>query len=616
MPPRARGDGRQRLGGLRRARARTTSPARSTGPTRSACARPTSPGTSGPSRRASTRSTASRPPLRPSPRRRRRRATTRRRPGPSPTDAGTSVECRLSHAAPIIVDWSAVRELAHPRPHGRDRRHLHASASAPPTPPATSSPVAMNVYTLDRAAPVAPTITAGPPARLERRHAHVRRSRPRRAPRRVPHRARRDRRQRLGGLHEPAHLRPLGAARRRVHLPRPRDRRRRATPAPRRPASTPRPQRARPRRTSPATRRTVLVRPDAAATFTDEAGSTVACRIERGATVRLDWAPCSSPHTYNLTAEPDGTYTFRVRATDAAGNTGSETIGMYRLDRVAPTAPTITGAAERDHQRRDADVVVHRRRRHGVVRVPDRRRKRDDGPELGGLHEPEDLRHLRAARRHVHLLGTRHRRRGQLEPVLAGHVRARPHRAGRAVDHRRTERPVAERDAVLLVHGGGRATTACRLERGATVVSDWATVREPAQLRPDAAARRRLHVPRTRDRRRRQHRAPQGTRTYTLDRTAPVAPTITAGPPADSSDDTPVYSFTGEAGATFACRLERGATRDRRLGAVHDAAGYDSLRRSTAPTPSACARPTRPATPARTRPGTTRSTARRPPPRR
>ena len=58
-----------------------------------------------------------------------------------------------------------------------------------------------------------------------------------------------------------------------------------------------------------------------------------------------------------------------------------------------------------------------------------------------------------------------------------------------------------------------------------------------------------------------------GTRTYTLDRTAPAAPTITGGPPADSSDDTPVYSFTGEAGRDL--RLPRRARRDRdqRLGA-------------------------------------------------
>src|SRR5439155_10172316 len=64
--------------------------------------------------------------------------------------------------------------------------------------------------------------------------------------------------------------------------------------------------------------------------------------LTRGATVVSDWATCTSPQGYDLTGQPDGTYTFAVRATDPAGNTGPASTSDYLLDTTAPAAPTIT----------------------------------------------------------------------------------------------------------------------------------------------------------------------------------------------------------------------------------------------------------------------------------
>ena len=61
----------------------------------------------------------------------------------------------------------------------------------------------------------------------------------------------------------------------------------------------------------------------------DEAGATFACKLDGG-----EFGACSSPKTYAGLA--DGSHTFRVKATDAAGNTGGEAAYTWRIDTVAP----------------------------------------------------------------------------------------------------------------------------------------------------------------------------------------------------------------------------------------------------------------------------------------
>jgi hypothetical protein len=67
-----------------------------------------------------------------------------------------------------------------------------------------------------------------------------------------------------------------------------------------------------------------------------EAGSTFECRLDGGA-----FASCGPPHSYN--ALPNGRHVFRVRATDAAGNTDPEPGSWeWTIDRTIPPPPTIT----------------------------------------------------------------------------------------------------------------------------------------------------------------------------------------------------------------------------------------------------------------------------------
>ncbi len=66
------------------------------------------------------------------------------------------------------------------------------------------------------------------------------------------------------------------------------------------------------------------------------------CRLTRGETTVYEWAPCAPPVSYDLSTQPDGTYTLAVRETDAAGNSSPAATASYTLDRAAPPAPVIT----------------------------------------------------------------------------------------------------------------------------------------------------------------------------------------------------------------------------------------------------------------------------------
>jgi hypothetical protein len=67
--------------------------------------------------------------------------------------------------------------------------------------------------------------------------------------------------------------------------------------------------------------------------FSSEPGATFECSLTTGAPI---YGPCASPHAFAAVA--DGTYTVRVRATDAAGNTGAAATGTFTVDTIAPVA--------------------------------------------------------------------------------------------------------------------------------------------------------------------------------------------------------------------------------------------------------------------------------------
>ena len=197
--------------------------------------------------------------------------------------------------------------------------------------------------------------------------------------------------------------------------------------------------------------------------FSAEAGAGFECRLERGASVVSNWAACASPQAFDLSSQPDGTYTFLVRATDSSGNQGAPSRADYELDTAPPPAPSIDaepGIAEQGHHPR----VGLLRRVWRDTRMPPRGR-RPAGGRLGPV----------------------------LEPALFN---------------------VAGEDGLYTL--SVRATDAAG-NMGAFASSS-----------------------------------------VELDTTAPNPPEITASPGRFGEDVTPVWRFTGEQGATFECSLRRG----------------------------------------------------------
>jgi predicted phage tail protein len=295
----------------------------------------------------------------------------------------------------------------------------------------------------------------------------------------------------------------------------------------------------------------------AAYQFTHEAGAAATCRLERGAAVVADWAPCASPRTHDLSAQPDGTYTFRVRATDAAGNTGPEATWTHTLDRAAPAAPVLTsapppagsGTSPSWSFTAEAGAVVTCRLQRGATVVSDwvacaSPRAYDLAAEVDGTYTFRVRATDAAGNTGPEATGTY-----ALDRVAP----AAPSISSGPTGASQNAAPSYAFTAEAL------AATQCRMERGATVVSDWSACTSPRSydlaLQPDGA-----YTFRVRAVDQAGNVGADATRTYTLDRAAPAAPSITGAPASESADAAPSYSFTAEPGAATACRIERGAT--------------------------------------------------------
>ena len=223
------------------------------------------------------------------------------------------------------------------------------------------------------------------------------------------------------------------------------------------------------------------------ATFTfsaTETGSTFECELDGGG-----FTSCTSPEGYAGLAE--GSHTFKVRATDVAGNTDASPAQFtWTVDTSAPN--TSIGSTPNDPTNATGATFTFSLDRDRLdVRVRARRRR------LLELLEPEELRGPR--RRQPHVQGARHRP-GREHGRLPGAVHVDGRHRGPEHGHRRLPaRPRLEPEPVLRVLlDRGRLHLRVRARRRRLL-----QLLEPEELR--GPRRRQPHVQGARHRRGREH---------------------------------------------------------------------------------------------------------------
>ena len=290
--------------------------------------------------------------------------------------------------------------------------------------------------------------------------------------------------------------------------------------------------------------------------FTGEAGATFSCKVDGPAGYTTGWAACTSPDIHDLTAPGDGTYTFSVNATDAAGNTSTTATATYVLDRTAPGAATITSAPQSPGH--DPAASWSFSGAAGTVSFECRLDR--DGAQVDGWapctspHAPT----LSADGSYVFSVRAVDGANNRSAPAMSAYELDRSAPGAPTI----TDHPLADDDDATPTW---TATTAagnalqCRLERGLTVIADWTICTGPAayDLTGEADGPYTFSV-RAID--------PAGnigaatTSSYNLDRVAPGAPVLTGPAVSPAVDAHPQWTFTGDAGAAFDCRLVRDGT--------------------------------------------------------
>ena len=322
---------------------------------------------------------------------------------------------------------------------------------------------------------------------------------------------------------------------------------------------------------------------------------------------RTSWARRSSasstaaagrgaPRLAAYSSLPDGEHTFEVRATDEvppATTDPTPATHTWTIDTTAPDATITNGPSEPDRlDRRDLRVLLVGPERD--LRVPARRRR------LLGLHQPQDLQ--RAVAGLAHLPGARDRRRREHRHRRLGHLDDRHDRA-HGHDHQRPAEPDRARPSASFSFTSNDAGATLRVparRRRLLGLHDSRDLPEP--VGDDA------HLPGAGDRRRRQHRR---SRLLHVDDRHHRA---------DGDDHQQPAEPVGSDERELLLHLQRGRqqlrvpARRRRILGLHEPQDLQRPR-GRRRTPSRCAQPTAPATPAPRTPTPGRSTPRRRQPR-
>jgi hypothetical protein len=266
--------------------------------------------------------------------------------------------------------------------------------------------------------------------------------------------------------------------------------------------------------------------------YTGEAGATFQCQLDGGG-----FGACPSPKSYTNVA--DGSHTFQVRQTDTAGNVGPNASYTWAIDATAPAAPTLTANPANPTNLTNASFsftgeagATFQCQLDGggfsACTSPKTYTGLPDGSHTFQVHQADTAGNTSANRTFTWTV--------DLTAPAAPTLTANP------------ANPTNMTNASFSFAGEAGATFACQLDGGG-----FSACTSPKSYTSLAGG---SHIFNVRQTDTAGNTGPNATYTWTIDLTAPAAPTITANPPGLSSSSSASFSFTGEAGATFECELD------------------------------------------------------------
>ena len=289
--------------------------------------------------------------------------------------------------------------------------------------------------------------------------------------------------------------------------------------------------------------------------FSGEASASFECRLSRSGTIVSNWSACSGSRGYDLTGEADGSYLFSVRARDEAGNTGPAATSSYSLDRSAPAVPTIDSApASRGRTATRPGASRPRRRPRSSAAWsaagapcptgrPARARSRTtstsapDGAYTFKVRARNPLGTLSAPQSDAYTLDT--------TAPAAPSINTNPG----AVGSSRSLRGASPARAAPRSSAAWRARQR-RLRLGGLRLSMTYDLSGQADGPYEFKVRARDAAGNT---------GSAANHTYELDTSGPAAPALTAAPASPGSSRAPAWSWSGDGGATFVCKIDRGS---------------------------------------------------------
>ncbi|KRE93577.1 hypothetical protein ASG76_14115 [Nocardioides sp. Soil774] len=275
-----------------------------------------------------------------------------------------------------------------------------------------------------------------------------------------------------------------------------------------------------------------------------EAGSTFQCRVDGGA-----WVSCTSPFTTAVLA--DGSHTFEVRATDAAGNTDATPASRtFTVDTSTPpdtTPPDTTITAGPTGTTNDSTPTFS----FTATEAGSTFQCRIDGGAWASCTSPFTTAVLADGSHTFEVRAT----------DAAGNTDATPASRSFTVDATAPDTTITagptgttndSTPTFSFTSTEAGSTFQCRVDGGA-----WVSCTSPFTTAVLADGSHTFEV-RATDAAGNTDATP-ASRAFTVDTTAPDT-TITAGPTGTTNDSTPTFSFTAsEAGSTFQCRIDGGA---------------------------------------------------------